>query len=179
MTNSLEASPPIIRLGLALAPTEWRSLRRSYYGMSICAAIVGIRSRRWNFEFFPPFTLISTLARELIARRLCRARDEDPGSRMLQTPPPPAPADLSAMGVTAAQVICSTCRHSATLDFARLPLPASASFPALDVMFTEPPTSDDPLWHHPKIFVTPHVAAFPHPRTASMVVANQLKRFAR
>lgn len=47
----------------------------------------------------------------------------------------------------------------------------------LDVLEREPPLADDPLWRHPKIFVTPHVATFPRPETAAASVAQSIKRF--
>jgi glyoxylate/hydroxypyruvate reductase A len=61
----------------------------------------------------------------------------------------------------------------AALDAGRL------SHAYLDVFDTEPLPVDDPFWTHPKVSVTPHVAALTEPRTAlAMVVAN-LGRFAR
>ena len=53
---------------------------------------------------------------------------------MLQSQPSPTLAFLATMGVTAAQVVCSNCRHSATLEFAHLPLPDTAMFPALETL---------------------------------------------
>ena len=44
----------------------------------------------------------------------------------------------------------------------------------LDVLDAEPPKSKDALWRHPKIFVTPHLATFPNPVTASVIVARHL-----
>ena len=45
----------------------------------------------------------------------------------------------------------------------------------LDVLADEPPLPADPLFNHPRIFVTPHVAAFPRVETASKAVAGSLR----
>ncbi len=37
------------------------------------------------------------------------------------------------------------------------------SFASLDVTLQEPPAPDDPLWRHPRILLTPHVASLPQP----------------
>lgn len=47
----------------------------------------------------------------------------------------------------------------------------------LDVLEREPPPGADPLWTHPNIFVTPHVATFPRPETAAAAVARSIERF--
>ncbi len=46
----------------------------------------------------------------------------------------------------------------------------------LDVFRTEPLPPDHPFWHHPRITVTPHVAAETRPETAAPVVADNLAR---
>ena len=44
---------------------------------------------------------------------------------------------------------------------------------ALDVFNEEPLPDDHPFWGHPKIAVTPHIAAFSAPETVvELVVAN-------
>ncbi len=49
----------------------------------------------------------------------------------------------------------------------------------LDVFRTEPLPSDHPFWAHPKITVTPHIAAETRPGTAALVVAENLRRAIR
>ncbi len=46
----------------------------------------------------------------------------------------------------------------------------------LDVFPDEPLPAGHPFWCHPKILVTPHVAAFPRPASAAPVVAERLAR---
>lgn len=46
----------------------------------------------------------------------------------------------------------------------------------LDVFHTEPLPADHPYWSHPKVTVTPHIAADTRPQTAVHVVADNLRR---
>jgi glyoxylate/hydroxypyruvate reductase A len=46
----------------------------------------------------------------------------------------------------------------------------------LDVFRVEPLPSEHPFWAHPKVTVSPHVAAFTPPETASEVIAENIRR---
>ncbi|SHI51228.1 2-hydroxyacid dehydrogenase [Wenxinia saemankumensis] len=58
----------------------------------------------------------------------------------------------------------------AALDSGRL------SCAALDVFRTEPLPKDDPLWRHPNVLVSPHVAAPTHPGPAVAEMAANIRR---
>jgi glyoxylate/hydroxypyruvate reductase A len=49
----------------------------------------------------------------------------------------------------------------------------------LDVTQTEPLPSDDPLWKHPRIMITPHVASRSQAETSIDVLMENLQRFQR
>lgn len=47
----------------------------------------------------------------------------------------------------------------------------------LDVFHDEPLPADHPFWHHPRVIVTPHVAAFTNPATAATIIFDNIRRF--
>jgi glyoxylate/hydroxypyruvate reductase A len=46
----------------------------------------------------------------------------------------------------------------------------------LDVTDPEPLPQDHPLWSHPKVIITPHVASVTQPHTAAQAVAENIRR---
>ena len=49
----------------------------------------------------------------------------------------------------------------------------------LDVTDPEPLPEADPLWSHPRVHITPHIASMTQPHTAARVVIDNLRRHAR
>jgi glyoxylate/hydroxypyruvate reductase A len=47
----------------------------------------------------------------------------------------------------------------------------------LDVTCTEPLSPEHPFWSHPRIVVTPHVAAETNPPTAAAVIRTAIRQF--
>jgi glyoxylate/hydroxypyruvate reductase len=46
----------------------------------------------------------------------------------------------------------------------------------LDVFATEPLPGDHPFWKHPKVTITPHIAALTNPATAAQQICDNIKR---
>ncbi len=46
----------------------------------------------------------------------------------------------------------------------------------LDVTDPEPLPAGHPLWSHPKVAITPHIASVTQPRTAALSVIENLRR---
>ena len=49
----------------------------------------------------------------------------------------------------------------------------------LDVTDPEPLPENDPLWRHPRVRITPHIASMTQPQTAARVVIDNLRRHAQ
>src|ERR1700758_334680 len=47
----------------------------------------------------------------------------------------------------------------------------------LDVFRREPLPTDHPFWRHPRVILTPHVAAFTNPTTAAPIILDNIRRF--
>ena len=50
---------------------------------------------------------------------------------------------------------------------------------ALDVFNAEPLPAEHPYWTHPRVHITPHMAGYTNPRTASPGVIDNIKACAR
>ena len=55
--------------------------------------------------------------------------------------------------------------------------PGQLSAAVLDVFRDEPLPAGHPFWRHPRIVVTPHVAAATHPPTAAPIILDNIRRF--
>jgi len=51
------------------------------------------------------------------------------------------------------------------------------SVAVLDVFREEPLPAGHPFWRHPRVIVTPHVAAFTNPTTAAPIILDNIRRF--
>ncbi len=73
----------------------------------------------------------------------------------------------------------STCRAARCCASATSSPPSTSGHlagAALDVFETEPLPATSPLWRHPKILCTPHIAAMPRPDVAARQFLDNLRR---
>lgn len=69
--------------------------------------------------------------------------------------------------------------HLIEEDLTRALATGQLSGAVLDVLREEPPASNHPFWHDPRILMTPHVAAMTQPDTAFPVLLENLRRHQR
>lgn len=85
---------------------------------------------------------------------------------------------FAALPRGAAIVNCARGRHLVEADLLAALASGQLAAAVLDVFAQEPLPPAHPFWRHPRILVTPHVAAATNPKTASPIVAAALRRFA-
>ncbi len=76
----------------------------------------------------------------------------------------------------AAIVNCARGAHLVEADLLAALDNGQISAAVLDVFGDEPLPQQHPFWRHPRILITPHVAAATHPPTAAAAVADNLRR---
>ena len=67
--------------------------------------------------------------------------------------------------------------HLVELDLLAALASGRLSAAVLDVFRDEPLPAGHPFWHHPRIVVTPHIAAATHPPTAAPIILDNIRRF--
>ncbi len=85
-------------------------------------------------------------------------------------------ARLALLPRGAALVNCARGAHLVDLDLLAALDSGQLAAAVLDVFRDEPLPPEHPFWRHPRILVTPHVAAATHPPTAAVAVADNLRR---
>jgi len=85
---------------------------------------------------------------------------------------------FAALPKGAALVNCARGAHLVESDLLAALDAGQLSGAVLDVFREEPLPPGHPFWSHPRIVVTPHIAAATNPRTAAPVVADALRRMA-
>jgi glyoxylate/hydroxypyruvate reductase A len=68
-------------------------------------------------------------------------------------------------------------RHLVEEDLIAALAAGQLSAAVLDVFRDEPLPARHPFWRHPRIIVTPHVAALTHPPTAAPIILENIRRF--
>jgi glyoxylate/hydroxypyruvate reductase A len=100
------------------------------------------------------------------------------------------PLTPSTVGVLNAKTFSSLPRGASVINVGRGPHMVEADLLAaldsghlsraiLDVTETEPLPAEHPLWAHPRVFVTPHVASMTQPDTAAPILLDNIRRHQR
>jgi glyoxylate/hydroxypyruvate reductase A len=84
---------------------------------------------------------------------------------------------LSLLPRGAALVNAARGAHLVEADLLMALASGQVSAAVLDVFREEPLPADHPFWHHPRVVVTPHVAAFTNPTTAAPIILDNIRRF--
>jgi glyoxylate/hydroxypyruvate reductase A len=83
---------------------------------------------------------------------------------------------FAALPKGAAVINCARGAHLVEEDLLAALDSGQVSAAVLDVFREEPLPPAHPFWSHPRVIVTPHVAAATHPPTAAPIVADNLRR---
>jgi glyoxylate/hydroxypyruvate reductase A len=83
---------------------------------------------------------------------------------------------LAALPAGAALINAARGGHVVTADLLAALDSGRLSGATLDVTDPEPLPPGHPLWHHPKVTITPHVASLTLPDTAAAVMADSIRR---
>ncbi len=86
-------------------------------------------------------------------------------------------ATLVMLPKGAALINAARGRHLVEEDLLAALASGRLSVAVLDVFRDEPLPASHPFWHHPRIVVTPHVAAATHPPTAAPIILDNIRRF--
>ena len=84
---------------------------------------------------------------------------------------------LAMLPKGAALINAARGRHLVEEDLLAALASGRLSAAVLDVFRDEPLPASHPFWHHPRIVVTPHVAAATHPPTAAPIILDNIRRF--
>jgi glyoxylate/hydroxypyruvate reductase len=86
-------------------------------------------------------------------------------------------SSLALMPKGAALVNAARGAHLVEDDLLAALASGQISAAVLDVFREEPLPAGHPFWHHPRVIVTPHVAAFTNPTTAAPIILDNIRRF--
>lgn len=85
-------------------------------------------------------------------------------------------ARLSALPRGAALINAARGGHVVTADLLAALNSGQLSGATLDVTDPEPLPPDHPLWRHPRVTITPHIATITPPETAAAIMADSIRR---
>jgi len=140
--------------GIGFQVSGWSRHEHDIAGITCCAGEAGLAQTLARAEIVVLMLPLTAATKNLIdAERIAGMRD----GAVLINPGRGALLDDAAL---IAALDCGKLAHA-----------------TLDVFRTEPLPANHPFWAHPKVTVTPHIAAITHPEAASRVIAENIRRF--